>query len=132
MRCSDNKQQRSGAAKTLLNSQSNVGLPWYMLVTAAVFQPTMLPYVAAAVVGLFTQASAAKAMFESVMAVCACVPGAKRSAVTATAAQRRHGLCCPEAVIRQNPSAPASQKTLTTVQTTCTVTRQAHASRRHS
>ena len=54
----------------LLNSSA-------MLVTAAVFQPTMLPYVAAAVVGLVTHAVAAVPMFAFVMAVCACAPGAK-------------------------------------------------------
>jgi hypothetical protein len=54
-------------------SELNVGLPSNsdaMLVTAAVFQSAMLPYVAAAVVGLVTHAVTAVAMFAFVMAVC--------------------------------------------------------------
>ena len=64
---------------------------WYMLVTAAVFQPTMLPYVAVAVVGLVIHAVTAVPMLASVMAVTACVPGRMRCAITATAAQMRPG-----------------------------------------
>jgi hypothetical protein len=40
-----------------------------MLLTAAVFQSAMLPYVAAAVVGMVAHAVAAVAMLASVMAV---------------------------------------------------------------
>jgi hypothetical protein len=50
-----------------------------MLVTMAVFQPTMLPYVAAAAVGLVAQAVTAPPIFELVMAMSACVPGAASS-----------------------------------------------------
>jgi hypothetical protein len=41
-----------------------------MLLTAAVFQSAMLPYVVAAVVGFVTHAVTAVAMFAFVMAVC--------------------------------------------------------------
>jgi hypothetical protein len=60
-----------------------------MLLTAAVFQPTMLPYVVAAVTGLVTQAVTAVRMFVFVMAVNACAQGRMSCAITATAAQRR-------------------------------------------
>ncbi len=46
-----------------------------MVVTAAVFQSAMLPYVVAAVVGLVAHAVAAVPMFTFVMAVCDCAPG---------------------------------------------------------
>ena len=57
----------------LLMSSLNVGLlanRSYMLLTAAVSQPAMLPYVAAAVVGLVIHAVTAVAMFAFEMAVC--------------------------------------------------------------
>ena len=48
-----------------------------MSVTAAVFQPTMLPYVVAAVTGSVTHAVAAEPMLVSVMVVSACATGMK-------------------------------------------------------
>jgi hypothetical protein len=61
-----------------------------MLLTAAVFQPTMLPYVFTAVPGLVTHAVTAVPMFVFVMAVsCACAQGRMWSAITATATQWR-------------------------------------------
>jgi hypothetical protein len=54
-----------------------------MLVTAAVFQPTIGPYVVAAVAGLLTHASAAVLKFALVMAVCAATcMGKKRSSAS--------------------------------------------------
>jgi hypothetical protein len=51
-----------------------------MLVTAAVFQSAIEPYVVVAVTGLVTHAVAAAAMFALVMAVCAATyAGRKRS-----------------------------------------------------
>jgi hypothetical protein len=51
-----------------------------MLVTAAVFQSVIEPYVVVAVTGSVTHALAAAAMFEFVMAVCAAAcAGRKRS-----------------------------------------------------
>ncbi len=76
----------------LLMSSLNVGLlanSEAMLFTAAVFQPTMLPYVAAAVPGLVAHAATAVPMFVFVMAVWACAQGRTRCAITATAARRR-------------------------------------------
>ncbi len=76
----------------LLMSALNVGLlanSEAMLLTAAVFQPTMLPYVVAAVLGLVTQSVTAVPMFAFVMAVSACAQGRMRCAITATATQRR-------------------------------------------
>jgi hypothetical protein len=67
----------------LLMSPLNVRLNWnrfVMLVTAAVFQSAIGPYVAVAVTGLVTHAAAAAAMFAFVMAVCAATcAGSKRS-----------------------------------------------------
>jgi hypothetical protein len=73
-------------------SSLNVGLlanSSAMDVSAAVFQPTMLPYVVAAVPGFVTHAVTAVPMLPFVMAVCACAQGRMRCAITATAAQRR-------------------------------------------
>ena len=69
----------------LLMSPLNVGLAvavgLAMLVTVAVFQPTMSPYVVVAVVGLVAHSVMAVPMLASVMAVTACVPGAASSSV---------------------------------------------------
>jgi hypothetical protein len=62
----------------LLMSALNVPLKSEaMLVTAAVFHSTMLPYVATAVVGFVAHAVTAVPMFAFVMAVCACATGVK-------------------------------------------------------
>ncbi len=56
-----------------------------MLVTAAVFQSAMLPYIAAAAVGLVAHAVAAVPMFPFVMAVCAATSaGSTRSSARPT------------------------------------------------
>ena len=62
-----------------------------MVVTAAVFQPTMLPYVVVAVVGFVIHDVTAVSMLESVMAVSACMPGRMRFAINTMAAQMRPG-----------------------------------------
>jgi hypothetical protein len=49
-----------------------------MVVTAAVFQPTILPYVFVAVVGFAIHDVTAASMLASLMAVCACMPGRMR------------------------------------------------------
>jgi uncharacterized membrane protein YuzA (DUF378 family) len=79
----------------LLMSALNVGLPEnksYMLLTALVSQSAMLPYVAAAVVGLVTHAVAAVPMFAFVMAVCACAEGVKVQLKMSTAPMSRRRL----------------------------------------
>ena len=60
-----------------------------MLVTAAVFQSPIGPYVVVAVLGLVTHAVTAVRMFASVMVVSTCAQGRMRCALTTTAAQRR-------------------------------------------
>ena len=60
-----------------------------MLVTAAVFQSPMLPYVVVAVLGLVTHAVTAVPMLPSVMAVCACARSRTRCAINAAVAKRR-------------------------------------------
>ena len=63
-----------------------------MLVTAAVFQSAMLPYVAAAVVGFVAHAVAAVPMFVFVMAVSVCATGAKVQLKMSTAPKSRRRL----------------------------------------
>ena len=60
-----------------------------MLVTAAVFQPAIGPYVVVAVVGLVTHAVTAVPMLPFVMAVCACARRRTRCAINAAVAKRR-------------------------------------------
>ena len=76
----------------LLMSALNVGLlqnSEAMLVTLAMFQPAMLPYVVVAVAGLVTHAVTAAPMLLLVIAVSACALGMMRCAITATATHRR-------------------------------------------
>ena len=73
-------------------SALNVGLlasTEAMLVTAAVFQSPMLPYVVVAVLGLVTHAVTAVPMLPFVMAVCACARRRTRCAINAAVAKRR-------------------------------------------
>ena len=63
-----------------------------MSVTAAVFQPTMLPYVVAAVTGSVTHAVAAVPMLAFVTVVCACATGMKTQLRMSTAPMSRQRL----------------------------------------
>jgi hypothetical protein len=78
----------------LLMSALNVGLSLNkdaMLVTAAVFQSAIGPYVVVAVVGLVSHAVAAVSMFALVTAVCAATcAGRKSSSATPTRRCDRH------------------------------------------
>ncbi len=76
----------------LLMSALNVGLEeksQIMFDTAAVFQPTMLPYVVVAVAGSFTHAVAAVPMLAFVMVVSACATGMKSQPRMSTAPMSR-------------------------------------------
>ena len=82
----------------LLMSALNVGLAvsdgknrFAMLVTAAVFQSAIGPYVVVAVLGLVSHSVAAVPMFPLVMAVCAATcAGRKSSSTTPTRRCDRH------------------------------------------
>jgi hypothetical protein len=90
---------------------------WFMLLTAAVFQSAMLPYVETAAVGFIAHAVTAVPMFVFVMAVSACAHGRIICAITATAAQRRQlTLGSREAARRRHERRSASPATSTAVQ----------------
>jgi hypothetical protein len=79
-----------------------------MLLTEAVFQLTMLPYVVVAVAGLVNHAVTAAPMLLFVMAVWACAPGRMRCAIIAIATQRPRPLGSREAAVRQAQHGAAS------------------------
>ncbi len=89
-----------------------------MLVTAAVFQSTMLPYVVVAAAASVTHAVTAVPMLLFVMAVKAWVPGAMSCTITAGAAQRLHGLRRREVVFKGKRCGTASPTTHATAHST--------------